>query len=105
MPTPLETTSAIQEKVFHNLQVSQRAMVDVVRSWAETVDLVFSKLPELSVDPAGRPNQFFETTLGFTEKVLGSQRDFANQIFDAATPATRSPQSAAQSAKTASQKV
>jgi hypothetical protein len=93
MPTALDTTNAIQDKLFQNLQVSQRAVVDVVRSWAETTELVFSKLPDLSLsDPSGRPaSQVFETGLGFTERVLASQRDFANQLFEAAMPVTRAP--------------
>lgn len=100
MPTALDTTAAIQEKIFTNLQVGQRAVLDMVRSWADTTEFVFAKVPELTLaDPAGKPTLALESTLGFTEKVLTSQREFANKVFEAAMPATRAPASAAQAAK------
>lgn len=100
MPTALETTTAIQDKLFQNLQVGQKAVIDMVRSWAETTELVFSKLPDLTLtDPAARPSHLFETGLGFTERILASQRDFANQVFEAAMPATRAPAAGAASAR------
>lgn len=106
MPTALDTTTAIQEKVFTNLQVGQRAILDMVRSWAETTEFVFAKVPELTLaDPAGKPTQVLESTLGFTEKVIASQREFANKVFEAALPATRAPASGAQATRNQAAKV
>ena len=110
MPTAVENATVIQDKVFNNLQVGQRAVIDMVRSWAETVELVFSKVPELPVaEQAVRPTQLFETGLGFTERVVASQREFANRLFEAAMPASRAPanaaSTAAQAAKTGTSKV
>ena len=48
MATALDTTREIQDKVFAGIETSQKAVVDVVKSWAETVELTFSKLPELA---------------------------------------------------------
>ncbi|MGH9177400.1 MAG: hypothetical protein ACRD0N_02440, partial [Acidimicrobiales bacterium] len=70
MPTALDTSVAIQDKLFQNLQVGQKAVIDMVRSWAETTELVFAKLPDLTLsESAARPSQVFETGLGFTERV------------------------------------
>lgn len=99
MPTSIETTTAIQDKVFANLQVGQKAIVDSVRSWAETVETVSAKLPELVSSPPASPTQVLESTFGFTEKVLASQREFFTQVFDAAQPVTRAPQSAKANSK------
>lgn len=101
MSSAVETTTAIQDKLLESMQVGQKAMVDVVRSWAEIMETVAAKLPELaSTDSPAKPGQFLETALGFTEKVMNSQREFLGQVFEAAVPATRSPASAARSATT-----
>lgn len=96
MPTAIDTTNEIQQKFLASLEASQKAVVTMVGTWAETVESVFSKLPDLVTSEPVRPTQAMETALGFTEKVLASQREFANQVFQAALPATRAPASTAQ---------
>lgn len=103
MPTTLETTTEIQKKFLTGMEASQKAFVTLVGSWAETVEAVASKLPEFAVTEP-KPTQAMESYFGFTEKVLASQRDFANQVFQAAMPATRAPNATAQSARTAAAK-
>ncbi len=103
MPTALETTTEIQQKFLTGMEASQKAFVTLVGSWADTVEAVASKLPELVVTEP-KPTQALENVFSFSEKVLSSQRDFANQVFQAAMPATRAPTSAAQSARTAASK-
>ena len=93
MATAIDATTAIQEKVYSAMKVSQKAMIDSVRSWAETVETVYAKMPDLvSKD---KPNTFFESTLGFTEKVMSSQQEFATKLFEAMSPATRAATAAA----------
>lgn len=89
MPTALETTTAIQDKVFAGIEAGQKAVVDYVRAWAETVETTFSRLPELATAEPLKPSQLLETTLGFTERVVASQREFASRLFEAALPATQ----------------
>ncbi|MGH9265436.1 MAG: hypothetical protein ACRD1D_12175 [Acidimicrobiales bacterium] len=101
MPTATETTTAIQDKVFAGMQASQKAAVESVRSWAETVESVYSKLPELAFSTPVPPSQVLENAFGFTEKLLANQREFLNQLLEAALPATRAGTASAQSAKTA----
>ena len=95
MPNALETTTEIQDKVFAGIQASQNAVVDYVRAWAETVETTFSKLPELATSEPLKPSQVMETTLGFTEKVVASQREFASRLYEAALPATKAAAGAA----------
>ena len=106
MATATEVTQEVQERILDTVQVGQKAFVEFVRSWADTVETTFSKLPELTLtDAPPRPGQFFEGAFGFTERLLASQRDFANQLFEAFVPATRAPSSAArQAAQTAGSK-
>jgi len=99
MPTAIETTTAIEDKVYAGMQAGQKAIVDSVKTWAETVESVFAKLPELAFATPATPSQVLENATGFTEKVLTSQREFLSQLFEAALPVTRAPSAAAQSAK------
>lgn len=94
MATAIDATTAIQEKVYSAMQVSQKAMIDSVRSWAETVETVYAKMPDL-VTNKDKPNTFLETTLGFTEKVMSSQQEFTTKLFEAMAPATRAATGAA----------
>lgn len=99
MPTPTEITNAVEDKVLNSVRVSQKAVVDTVRSWSETMETVFSRLPEFSFpDNQVRPTEAFERALGFTERVVATQRDFATQLLEAAIPAAKAGASATQSA-------
>lgn len=95
MPTSIETTTAIQDKMYAGLQVGQKAVLDSVKTWAETMETVFSKLPELATATPVPPGQLLSNAYGFTQKVLTSQREFFTQVFEAALPATRAPAAAA----------
>ena len=99
MPTPTEIIDQVQDKVLDSVKVSQKAVVDSVRSWSQTMETVFSRLPEFNfADNQVRPTEAFERVLGFGEKVLATQRDFAAQLLEAAVPAAKSGASATQSA-------
>ncbi len=95
MTTAVEITNAIQDKVLDNICVVQQAVVDCVRNWAETVEMTFSKLPELAfVGAPLRSSHALESAFGFTERMMANQREFAAQVFEAALPATRAAQTA-----------
>ena len=102
MPTAVDNAKAIQDKALAGLQATQEAVVQGVRSWAETVETIFSRGPELLFGSAPlKPNEVVDTTLRFTEAVFNSQREFASRLFDAAVPATRAPAAGAQGARAA----
>jgi hypothetical protein len=99
MPSAIETTTAIQDTVFAGLQVGQKAILDSVSNWSETVETVFAKLPDLATATPAPPAELLENAYAFGQKVLTSQRAFLTQLFEAAVPATRAPAAAAQSAQ------
>jgi hypothetical protein len=102
MPTAQQVTNEVQERLLETVKIGQKGLVDFVRSWAQTVEATFSKLPDLSFPESTlKPTEAFEQAFGFTEKFLASQREFANQLFEAALPATRAPAGAAQTARAA----
>lgn len=97
MPTAVDTATTLQDKIFESIQAGQRAVVDSVRQWSETVEQVASRLPELAFTEPMKPSQVFEASIGFTERLVSSQRDFVSQLLEAALPATRAPQRATES--------
>jgi hypothetical protein len=104
MATALDTTKEIQDKVFAGIETGQKAVVDVVRSWAETVELTFSKLPELAFADPAKPSELLESAFGFSERLFNSNRDFASKVFEAWLPATRAAAAGTQSAASATSK-
>jgi len=98
VPTPVETTSAIQEKIFASMQVSQKAILDSAKSWSETFESLASTVPQIELpDPA--VGDLLETSLDFSKKVFASQREFAAKMFEAVQPVTGAPAKAASAAK------
>ena len=96
MATATQVTQEVQERILDTVKVGQKAVIDFARSWADTVEATFSKLPELTLsDTPPQPGQYFEGAFAFTERLLASQRDFATQLFEAVIPATRAPSAAA----------
>ena len=91
MATALEATTAIQDKMFSAMQLGQKAMLEGVKTWADTVETIYAKLPDLMTAEPMKPTQAFATTIAFTEKVIASQQDFTAKLFEAMVPAPRRP--------------
>lgn len=93
MATALEATTAIQDKMFTALQTGQKAVLDSVKTWADTVETFYAKMPDLmtaqSMNEPVKPAQLFETTLAFTEKVLASQQEFTTKLFETMKPVAK----------------
>ena len=105
MPTAIETTREMQDKIFAGIEASQKAIVDGVRTWAESVETVFAKAPELAFSDPAKPSQLLETTFGFTERLFNSNREFVTKVFEAVLPATRAATTGTQSAAAQSGKI
>ncbi len=98
MTTALETTTAIQDKLYAGMIVGQKAVIDSVKSWADIVETMYAKMPDLMKSEPMKPLQLMENTIGFTEKVVSSQKDFFSKLVDAAKPVTTIATSAATTA-------
>lgn len=98
MATAQQLTNEVQDRVLDTVRVGQKGMVEFVRSWAQTVEATFAKLPDLTFTEAPvKPSEAFENAFSFTEKLITAQRDFATQLFEAAIPATKAAPAAASS--------
>lgn len=105
MATALQTTKEMQDKVFAGIETGQKAVVDVVRTWAETVETTLSKLPELAFAEPAKPSELLESAFSFTERVVTSNRDFATKVFEAWLPASRAAATGTTSGKVTPPKV
>jgi hypothetical protein len=105
MATALETTKQIQDQVLASMEQGQKAAIDAVRTWAETVETTFSKLPELVFADPAKPSELLENTYSFTERVFNSNREFATRVFEAVLPATRAATAGTQSAAAQTSKI
>jgi len=97
MATAQQVTNEVQDRVLETVRIGQKGMVDFVRSWAQTVESTFSKLPDFTFTEPVKPTEAFESAFSFTERLFTAQRDFAQQLFEAAIPATKAPPAAASS--------
>ena len=101
MATATQVTQEVQERMLETVRVGQKGVVDFVRSWSETLETAFSRLPQMALtDQPPQPGQFFENAFNFTERLLAAQREFASQLFDAAVPAARGASAASAASAT-----
>ena len=89
---------AAQDQVLAAIKTTQAAILDGVRTWSSTMTNAMPKLPALpGIDKL--PNQADGLQLGFdfAERLLATQREFAEQLLGATQPAAAAPAKAAKS--------
>lgn len=76
----------MQAEVLKTVRRSQEAVIEAIRTWADTVRAITLPLPEMSVpfsDKLPRPEEFVSNAYDFAEKLLASQRKFAEEMVHA----------------------
>jgi len=79
----------VQEEFLKTARKAQEFMLDAIRTWAETVQSITPKLPAVRLPLAGRlpePKDVVGNTYDFAEKLLASQRKFAEDVLKATAP-------------------
>ncbi|WP_420435915.1 hypothetical protein [Candidatus Poriferisocius sp.] len=85
-----EISEAMQDQVLSALKVSQTAIVEGVRTWADTVGniapegLKVEAVPGLDALPD--PKELMDAGFGFAEALLNTQKEFAQSLLAAASP-------------------
>lgn len=107
MPSTIEITKEVQDKVLESMKVGQRAVVESVRSWASTAETLFSRFPDfVTAEPTIKPSDYFQSAASFAERAFASQREFVQNVYDAFAPAARAAANAGpQSAKAGTAKI
>jgi hypothetical protein len=98
MADPNDTTQEIQAQVLDGIRKSQEAVIDGMRSWAETVQQLVpgtaqSALPRSSQLPS--PTEVVDSVFDFAAQLLNAQRELAHSILGATTEIGERAQEAA----------
>ena len=88
-----DKTNAIEDQVLETVKQGQDAIVKAVRTWAEAAENVLPDLPNLSdlpdlpmTDQLPTVSEILDTSFAFADKLIASQREFAEAVLDAAKP-------------------
>jgi hypothetical protein len=85
-------TSSIQElqgEFLNTIRKGQETWVEAIRTWVETVQSMTPGVPSMEVpltEKLPRPEDVVASAYDFTEKLLASQRQFAEEVLKATVP-------------------
>ena len=104
MATDVKSISiAAQDQVLAAIKTTQAAILDGVRTWSNSVGNLMPQLPAVpGLDKLAKPAKGLEIGFDFAERLLATQREFAEQLLGVtqatqATQATAAPKAAAKS--------
>ena len=83
------STQDLQEEFWNVIRTSQETVVEVVKTCVDTVKTVTPKVPVARVPLADRlpkPEDVVTSAYDFAEKLLSSQRHFAEELVKATAP-------------------
>jgi len=94
MTTPLELSKATQEQFLATVKQGQEMALANVEFWASTIAPLVKAAPTPISADLPTSEEFISNSFGFAEKLLASQKAFAQKVvaasapvFSAATPA------------------
>jgi hypothetical protein len=84
--TPLELSKIAQEQILASIKQSQDIALAGVEAWASAF-APFAKAAQVPVPvPFPSASDFVASSFGFTEKILASQKAFAEKLVAASAP-------------------
>jgi hypothetical protein len=87
MADPTDPTQEIQAQVLDGIRKSQEAVIDGMRSWAETVQQLVpgtaQAVPGASQLPS--PTEVVDSVFDFAAQLLNAQRELAHSVLGATT--------------------
>jgi len=82
-----EPIQAAQEQTLKAIRETQQGIVEAVRIWAETVEKTVPAVPAVPfADEIPSPQEIVHTSFEFAEQLLKAQREFTENVLDAASP-------------------
>jgi len=97
-------TQDVQEQVLSTIRKSQEMAIDALKTWVETVQSVTQSLPSIpsislpGADRLPNPHEVVARGYDFAEQFLTSQRKFADEVLEVASPLLPGEESAPKSA-------
>jgi hypothetical protein len=90
---------AAQDQILAAIKTTQAAIVDGVRTWSSSVTAMMPAVPAIpGLDKLPKPADTLEMGFDFAERLLATQREFAEQLLGATQPPAE-PAKAAKAAK------
>ncbi len=89
MPTTsTDYAQTAQEQTLKTVRQGQQAIVEAVRAWANTVEKAIPDAPSALpyADELPKPQELVETSFAFAEQFLKAQREFVENLLEAASP-------------------
>ena len=88
MPTDKDPTQELQAQVLDGIRKSQEAVIDGMRTWAETIQQLVpgaaqSPLPRTEQLPT--PAEVVDSVFDFAAQLLNAQRELAHSVLGATT--------------------
>jgi hypothetical protein len=88
MPTGKDPTQELQAQVLDNIRKSQEAIIDGMRTWAETIrqlvpDTTQAAMPR--TDQLPTPAEVVDSVFDFAAQLLDAQRQLAHSVLGATT--------------------
>jgi len=82
----MTTSTQVQEEILNTVRKSQETVVDAIKYWVEAVQSITPKVPSVQVpfaDKLPKPQDVVSGAYDFAEKLLASQRQFAEDVLEA----------------------
>jgi hypothetical protein len=86
---PSYSPQDVQDELLTVIRTSQETVVEAVKTWVETVKAVTPKVPSPQLPLADRlptAHEVVTSAYDFAEKLLSSQRRFAEELVQATAP-------------------
>jgi cell division septum initiation protein DivIVA len=82
-------TKEVQDEFLNAIRKSQETVIEAVRTWVDTVQSMRPKVPSARMPLSERmpkPEEVVAGAYDFAEKLLSSQRQFAEELLKATAP-------------------
>jgi hypothetical protein len=79
----------VQDDILKTVQMSQAAVLDATKAWADAVQSITPDFPAgnlLFADKLPRPEEVVASAYDFAEQLLASRRKFAEDVLRATAP-------------------
>jgi hypothetical protein len=80
------TPQEVQDEFLNTIRKSQETVIEAIKSWVDAVQSITPKLPSVNVplaDKLPKPEEVVANAYDFAEKLLASQRKFAEDVVKA----------------------
>jgi hypothetical protein len=90
MSATTEVTGAVQDQMLETIELGQKAVLEGVRTWTETVEKLIPEAPSASWSKElPSLEETVDSAFDFASKVIDSQRRFAKEMIVATQPVAR----------------